>query len=134
MATLCSRSRHARAPLAASHITEHSQDQKCLIFPEGGKPDGLENPCGTAENSTHIYGPDRESNRVTLVRGECFTHKPTMPPKFIHILKPGTTTKVNLITVLNQEPNREKTRKEVLVLDVGGKPPKIIPGKTHAVR
>ena len=22
----------------------------CLIFPEGGKPDGLENPYGTAEN------------------------------------------------------------------------------------
>ena len=30
--------------------TEHSQDWKCLTFPEGGKPDSLENPCGTAEN------------------------------------------------------------------------------------
>ena len=83
MATLCSRSRHARAPLAASHITEHSQDQKCLIFPEGGKPDGLENPCGTVENqrTTQLtYGPERVSTRVTLVRGERFMHKLTMPP------------------------------------------------------
>ena len=45
---------------------EHSQDRKCLNFPEGGKPNGLENPCGTAENQRTtqlIYGPDRESNR-----------------------------------------------------------------------
>ena len=45
--------------------TEHSQDRKCLIFPEGGKPDGLENPSGTAENqrTTQLtYGPVRESN------------------------------------------------------------------------
>ena len=36
-----------RQPIMTS---EHSQDQKCLISPEGGKPDGLENPRGTAEN------------------------------------------------------------------------------------
>ena len=49
--------------------TEHSQDRKCLIFPEGGKPDVLENLCGTAENqrTTQLtYGPDRESNRGHL--------------------------------------------------------------------
>ena len=49
--------------------TEHSQDRKCLIFPEGGKPDGLENPRGTAENqrTTQLtYGPGRESNRGHL--------------------------------------------------------------------
>ena len=49
--------------------TEHSQDRKCLIFPEGGKPDVLENPCGTAENqrTTQLtYGPSRESNRGHL--------------------------------------------------------------------
>ena len=49
--------------------TEHSQDRKCLIFPEGGKPDVLENPRGTAENqrTTQLtYGPCRESNRGHL--------------------------------------------------------------------
>ena len=48
--------------------TEHSQDQKCLIFLEGGKPDGLENPRGTAELLTTqlTYGPGQESNRGHL--------------------------------------------------------------------
>ena len=49
--------------------TEHSQDRKCLIFPKGGKPDGLENPRGTAENqrTTQLtYGPGRESNQGHL--------------------------------------------------------------------
>ena len=32
-----------------------------------------------------------------------------------------------------KKPNVEKTRKEVSVLDVGGKPLSIIPGKTHAI-
>ena len=39
------------------------------FFPEGGKPDGLENPRGTAENqrtSQLAYGPGRESNRGHL--------------------------------------------------------------------
>ena len=49
--------------------TEHNQYQKCLIFSEGGKPDGLENPRGTAESqrTTKLtYGPGRESNRGHL--------------------------------------------------------------------
>ena len=48
---------------------EHSQDRKCLIFPEGEKPDGLENPRGTAEiqRTTQLtYGPGWESNRGHL--------------------------------------------------------------------
>ena len=67
--------------------TEHSQDRKCLIFlPEGGKPDGMENPCGTAENqrTTQLtYGPGRESNRGQLgerLYAQANQHKPTMPP------------------------------------------------------
>ena len=34
----------------------------------------------------------------------------------------------------NLEPNEEKTRKEVSVLDVGEKPQTIIQGETHTVR
>ncbi len=34
----------------------------------------------------------------------------------------------------SQEPNGEKTRKEVSVLNVGGKPHRIIPGKTHTIK
>ena len=54
-ATACSRSRHARAPLAASHINplwprSTAKIESVWFFPEGGKPDGLENPSGTAEN------------------------------------------------------------------------------------
>ena len=52
-------------------------------------------------------------------------------------MKPRTLRKANLITILaktSQEPSREKTKKEVSVLDVGGKPQRIIPGKTHAIR
>ena len=48
---------------------EHSQDRKCLIFPEEGKLNSLENPRGTAENqrtSQLTYGPGRESNRGHL--------------------------------------------------------------------
>ena len=55
-----------RQPIMTS---EHSQDQKCLISPEGGKPDGLENPRGTAENqcTTQLtYGTGRESNQGHL--------------------------------------------------------------------
>ena len=64
--------------------TKHSQDWKCLIFfPEGGKQDVLENPCGTAENqrqlNSHMTLAGYRTG-VTLVRGKRFTHKPTMPP------------------------------------------------------
>jgi hypothetical protein len=43
-----------------------------LKSPEGGKPDGLENPCGTAENqrTTQItYGPGQVSNQGHLGEG-----------------------------------------------------------------
>ncbi len=33
----------------------------------------------------------------------------------------------------SQEPHGEKTRKEISVLDVGGKPQRNIPGKTHSI-
>ena len=50
--------------------TDHSQDRKCLIFPEGGKPDSLENPRGTAENqrTTQLTWPWQgiEANYATL--------------------------------------------------------------------
>ena len=69
---MCSRSRHNRAPLAASHIDllwpwSTARDQECLIFPKGGKPESLE----TAENHyttklTYMYGPGRASNQGHL--------------------------------------------------------------------
>ena len=50
--------------------TEHSQISKLFVFsPEGGKPDGLDNPHGTAKNqrtTQHTYGPVRESNQGHL--------------------------------------------------------------------
>ena len=61
--------------LAASHINplrprSTAKDRKCLMFPEGGKPDGLENPRGTAaenKRTTQLtYGPGRESNQGHL--------------------------------------------------------------------
>ena len=42
--------------------------------------------------------------------------------------------KVNHCTTCSQEPHREKTWKEFLVLDVRGKPQKIITWKTHTKR
>ena len=61
---------------------EHSHRFDCLIVPEGGKQDGLENPHCTAENkrTTQLnMALAGYQTRVTLVRGERFTHKPTMP-------------------------------------------------------
>ena len=61
--------------VAASHINSlgprsTAKDRKCLIFfPQGGKPDSMENPRGTAENqrTTQLtYGPGPESNRGHL--------------------------------------------------------------------
>ncbi len=54
-----------------------------------------------------------------------------------HLIYSGCDAKDSQKRELNhctsQEPNVEKTRKEVSVLDVGGKPKKNIPGKTHKV-
>ena len=58
-----------RIQLQTIMTTAHSQYRKCLIIPEGGKPDGLDNPRGTAENqrTTQLtYSPGRESNRCNL--------------------------------------------------------------------
>ncbi len=50
---------------------------------------------------------------------------------FILLVKPRTLRKANLVTVLlAKNPNGEKTKKEVSVLDVGGKLQRIIPEKT----
>ena len=72
--------------------TEHSQDRRRLNFPEGGKQDSLENPCGTAEEQlttqlTLVLPGTRTG--VTLVRA--LTHTPTMPPDIpnIHIFNHG---------------------------------------------
>ena len=46
-------------------------------------------------------------------------------------MKPRTLRKVNVITVLAKNPNGEKTKMEISVLDVGGKPQRFSPGKTH---
>ncbi len=57
---------------------------------------------------------------------------------FISFIDSGCEAKDSQKSELNhytsQEPKGEKTRKEVSVLDVGGKPQRIIPGKTHAIR
>ena len=53
---------------------------------------------------------------------------------FILVVKQRYHRIANLITVLAKNPNGEKTRKEVSVLDVGGKPRELFQGKTHAVR
>ena len=101
--------------------TEHSKDQKCLIFPEGGKPDGLENPCGTAENqrTTQLtYGPTLAGNRtrVTLVRGNCFTHKPIVPPKVNHLH--GSTEAASNIRVQHSGPNIIRAAKHKSLLSM----------------
>ena len=50
--------------------TEHRQISKvCYFFPKGEKPNGLENPCGTAENqrTTQLTnGPGRVSSQGHL--------------------------------------------------------------------
>ena len=57
-------------PATSTHYDHGVQPRsKVFNFPEGGKPDGLENPCGTAENqrTTQLtYGPDRELNQGHL--------------------------------------------------------------------
>ena len=57
-------------PAASTHYDHGAQPRsKMFDFSEGGKPDGLENPCGTAENkrTTQLtYGSGRESNRGHL--------------------------------------------------------------------
>ena len=64
--------------LAGSHINplwprSTAKDQKFFIFPEGGKPGWSGKPWWHSREPTH-------NNGFTLVRGERFTHKPTMPP------------------------------------------------------
>ena len=67
--------KHAHQPIMT---TEHRQDRKCLIFPEGGKPDCLENLHGTTENqrTTRLtYGPGRDLDLGRLgERGAHFAH------------------------------------------------------------
>ncbi len=53
---------------------------------------------------------------------------------FIPVVKPSILIRANLITVLAKNPHGEKTRKEGSVLDVGGKPQRIISGKAHTIR
>ena len=51
---------------------------------------------------------------------------------FIGVVNDSQKSKLNHF--ISQELNREKTMKEVSVLDVGGKPQRIIPERVHAVR
>ena len=65
--------------------TEHRQDRKCLIFLRGRKTGWSGKPsCNSREkpthNSTHIALVGNQTG-VTLVRGERFKQKPTMPQK-----------------------------------------------------
>ena len=46
-------------------------------------------------------------------------------------MKPRTR-EANTITVQAKHPNGKKTKKEISVLDVGGKLQRIIPGKIHS--
>ena len=53
---------------------------------------------------------------------------------FIVVMIAKDSQKSDLNHCTSQEPNGEKTRKEVLDLEVGGKPQRTIPEKTHAIR
>ena len=70
-------------PATSTHYDHGAQPRSKVFdfFPEGGKPDSLENPRGTAENqrTTQLtyMAPTGNRTGVTLVRGERFTHKPT---------------------------------------------------------
>ena len=55
-------------PATSTHYDHGAQpiSRAFDFFPEGGKPEGLENPHGTADNqctTQFTYGPGRESNR-----------------------------------------------------------------------
>ena len=91
---MCSRSRHARAHLAANHImtTKHSQRLQVFDFSIigwSGKPlwhSREPRLChkGFLDHNAHFNSTMALVGywtRVILVRGECFTYKPTKPPK-----------------------------------------------------
>ena len=65
-------------PATSTHYDHGAQPRsKVFVFPEGEKLDSLEN-----QRTAQLTYDSGHRTGVTLVSGEHFTHKPTMPPLF----------------------------------------------------